>query len=321
MNDEVLAPFFESENDVERERIMGELIVRRADPVARRVVGRYRFSSSALAQEDVDDILATVRLRLLQKLRALANADGDVVERFDDYVATLTYHTIYDFLRRRFPQRARLKNQMRYLLLNDPRFDLWNTGEGTVCGPREWRHSRAVSPSNITDLPGRHEAPAAIHAVLRQAGGPVLLDDLVRVLADAWSVTDAVSSRADLLADLQPLPGSQLESRQYLDALWREILALRPLQRAALLLNMRDDDGTNAIAHLVLIGAATMEEIAGAVEMSIEELSTLWNDLPLDDLRLASRFGVTRQQVINLRRAARERLARRLSAYRNERPS
>ena len=35
--------------------------------------------------------------------------------------------------------------------------------------------------------------------------------------------------------------------------------------------------------------------------------------LPLDDLRVAERFGITRQQVINLRKSARERLGRRLA--------
>jgi hypothetical protein len=40
-------------------------------------------------------------------------------------------------------------------------------------------------------------------------------------------------------------------------------------------------------------------------------LSALWDQLPLDDLSIAARLGVTRQQVINLRKAARARLARR----------
>ncbi len=38
------------------------------------------------------------------------------------------------------------------------------------------------------------------------------------------------------------------------------------------------------------------------------ELATLWQELPLEDARIAVILDVTRQQVINLRRTARERL-------------
>jgi hypothetical protein len=42
-------------------------------------------------------------------------------------------------------------------------------------------------------------------------------------------------------------------------------------------------------------------------------LAELWNRLPLSDLEIGARLGATQRQVINLRKAARERLARRLS--------
>jgi hypothetical protein len=51
--------------------------------------------------------------------------------------------------------------------------------------------------------------------------------------------------------------------------------------------------------------------------MPAEELARMWNDLPIDDMRIATRLGIKRQQVINLRKAARARLARRLVAWRS----
>jgi predicted DNA-binding protein (UPF0251 family) len=48
------------------------------------------------------------------------------------------------------------------------------------------------------------------------------------------------------------------------------------------------------------------------MELSTEELAALWNDLPLEDLRIAEMLGISRQQVINLRKSARHRLARRV---------
>ena len=45
-----------------------------------------------------------------------------------------------------------------------------------------------------------------------------------------------------------------------------------------------------------------------------DRFAELWNDLPLEDSAIAQLLGITRQQVINLRKTARERLARRMRA-------
>jgi len=94
--------------------------------------------------------------------------------------------------------------------------------------------------------------------------------------------------------------------------LWREIAALPPRQRTALLLNLRDRDGLNALALFVLVGVTTIGDLASATGLTVERLWTIWDELPLDDLTIAGMLGVTRQQVINLRKSARERLARRV---------
>ena len=64
---------------------------------------------------------------------------------------------------------------------------------------------------------------------------------------------------------------------------------------------------------IVLTGIALFDDLAAVLEMSPEALAAIWNDLPLDDLRIASMLQVTRQQVINLRKSARQRLERRMS--------
>lgn len=40
----------------------------------------------------------------------------------------------------------------------------------------------------------------------------------------------------------------------------------------------------------------------------LDELTRVWNGLPLDDLKIAARLGLNRQRVIDLRRTARQRL-------------
>jgi hypothetical protein len=86
-------------------------------------------------------------------------------------------------------------------------------------------------------------------------------------------------------------------------------------QRRALLLNLRGTDGRGCIALLPLTGVATLQQIAAALEMPAEHLAGLWRSLPLDDIALAEQLSLTRQQVINLRKSARARLARRLKAF------
>jgi hypothetical protein len=49
--------------------------------------------------------------------------------------------------------------------------------------------------------------------------------------------------------------------------------------------------------------------------LGAEEFANLWNELPLEDASIASLLGVTRQQVINLRKSARERLTRRMKGF------
>jgi hypothetical protein len=94
--------------------------------------------------------------------------------------------------------------------------------------------------------------------------------------------------------------------------LWQELQQLPVRQRIALLLNLRDAEGQGMIASLPLTGVATMRQIAAVLEMPAAELAALWRDLPLDDQRIALRLQLTRQQVINLRKSGRDRLARRL---------
>ncbi len=60
--------------------------------------------------------------------------------------------------------------------------------------------------------------------------------------------------------------------------------------------------------ELELLGIASLRTIAGRLDLSPNELAGLWNRLPLDDLAIAKMLDCTRQQVINLRRVARDKL-------------
>jgi hypothetical protein len=90
--------------------------------------------------------------------------------------------------------------------------------------------------------------------------------------------------------------------KEYLDWLWREIKSLSDRQRRAFLFH------SDVLQELELLGIASIRVIAGPLNLTAQELAELWNRLPLDDLAIAKMLDCTRQQVINLRRVARDKL-------------
>lgn len=324
-NDAVLAPVIGAEDTATRNDAIADVITRRARAVMARVLAPYKRSGFALTPQDADDIVASVSLRLVSKLRALSEAADEPIERFDDYVAALTFNTAYDFFRSRYPRRARLKNRLRYIVSRDPRLAVWGPSDLSVAGLAAWRGRRdRVDPGEILRrdastamLDAANQADAVV-AILTFIGAPVRFEDLVRLAADLWSVVDLREATGGTLS-VQPTQLAGAESREMLGMVWREILDLPMRQRAALLLNLREEEDGNAVALLVTSGVATLPEIAAALEMSVADLAQLWSRLPVDDLTIAERLGLTRQQVINLRKSARARLTRRMAAAGNAR--
>jgi hypothetical protein len=239
------------------------------------------------------------------KLRA-----ADPIENLPDYVARLTFNAINDHFRRRYPERTRVKNRLRYALTHDQRLALWPIGEQFAGGLAAWRgamHARAEA----VELPAaalRERVAEMLVGLFERVGEPLYFRALLESMAPLWRVTDARAAEPSE----QRTPLDRLEHSDLLSALWREIEQLRPMQRKALLLNLREAATSHALGLLIFTGTASVDAVLAALEMTRGELAAIWNDLPLDDLRIAGMLGVTRQQVINLRRSARQRLARRL---------
>jgi hypothetical protein len=147
-------------------------------------------------------------------------------------------------------------------------------------------------------------------AILRTIGRPVMLDDLVALLHDIRADRQLEEVDVERIADPARTADAILEHRDALEVLWREIQRLPRPQRAALLLNLRDADGGNALGLLVLLGVATFDAVAAAIGIATDALAAVWSRMPLDDLEIGRQLGLSRQQVINLRKAARRRLER-----------
>jgi DNA-directed RNA polymerase specialized sigma24 family protein len=261
-----------------------------------------------------EDLGAIVMLRVIGRLDELASGGGEPIERLREYVARLARNVTSDLLRSRYPERRRLRRRICTVLARDARFAMWPTPNGVLCGLRAWRGMERTKEAPVLGRRDASDAGATLRELFELAGGPLSVNAVTQTLATSWNVTDTLILDASELPlpDTSATPDLRIENRAMLENLWREVRELRPLQRAVLLLNLRDVDGSNALALLVLLDIATFDEIATAIGLPPESLAAIWSDLPIDDLRIGEMFSLRRQQVINLRQAARQRLGRRV---------
>jgi hypothetical protein len=273
----------------------------------------------------------------LQSLRA--DPTSPPIESFSDYTATVAYHACAHHLRRRYPARARLKNRLRYVLTRDRRFALSTAPEGLVCGLAGWRSAGArrsatdrlerivAEPDRWmpwTRTPSRADDPAAtVGALLRAAGGPVDFDRLVGAVAalsrsQGAEMTPDTTALASVARETWPAADVALDQRRQTERTWEQVCRLPLRQRVALLLNLRDAQGAGMLWVFPIMGVASIRQIARVLEIPDLEMAELWNRLPLDDLSIGQRLRCSRQQVINLRSAARKRLTHRLAELAGE---
>ncbi|HEY0156882.1 MAG TPA: hypothetical protein VGF28_06260 [Thermoanaerobaculia bacterium] len=299
--DDLVAALRLATDTAAREALLEELLTVDAPPV---IEGALNRRHASIGRGDRDDLRAQVLVRLLRRL-ARYDEQEKPIERFEDYVAIVTYHVVDDYVRTCNPQGAFAANRIRYVLRHDGRFATWESGGETVCGLAEWRGRPA------TDLESGAGRPTAIDGgvlarLFAESGGPLLLRAVIAHCTEPPGAPRAVTAADDAAF-------GAVAVRQLLVKLWQEILELPRPQRLALLLNLRDGPASGALSELPLAGVASVDAIAAALGWEGGELSAHWQELPFDDDRIAALLGVTRQQVINLRKAARARLARRLA--------
>jgi len=347
--DDLLVAFVAASAEAESQAVLEDLICNHAQPLIKNIV-RFKlkayspYGSLNLDQQEVDDISGEVIVRLVDTLRLCKSAPREKsIASLRSYVATMAYNASDQYLRHKYPRRFSLKNKVRYILTHDPRLALWESDRSEpLCGLSSRPRVRKAGSSSFSRDENREELhkfllkrfagrifdrvnPADLtHAVLEFTGAPVEIDDLVTVMADVLAIRDphprtSTQDEAERLSsDPRTAMDGAFDDKQRLGMVWAEITQLPPRQRAALLLNLRDERGEPAIVWLPMLRIASIEQIAAALEMAAEDLAAIWNDLPLDDATIAVRLGASRQQVSNLRKCARERLSRRLMGQRKQ---
>ena len=327
---DILQRYLSLPDDEEAEETLSTLVVVHAQPVTRRVVARRLHGASP---DQLEDVCSDALVSLIARLRALRREPAEMspISDFAAYAAGVAANAVNQHLAARYPERNRLRRRLRMVCVADRRLRIWETSIGIwLCGLVSHSDderapaadletcrselSRVRLPRDLADL---------VVLALTQTGRAVELNELTQLCANVTGAVDQpqdVDRLEDTLADGAVLADRRTELGAWVRQLWAEIRELPDRQRTALLLNLRSAHGT-AIELLADLGVASFRELADVLGLTKEDLAALWNRLPLDDREIAERLGVERQQVINLRSAARQRLQRRMSQcqYRSRR--
>lgn len=341
--DSLFASFLEAGDESTSAGRLTELIEECIEPLVKALVrGKLHVSLQPTDERQINqdawDLVSEVKTLIVAKLGNLKSGTvSEGIENLEAYVKTVATNTCNQYLRKKYPHRLRLKNQMRYLLSHDRRFSLWKSVAGDwLCGSREWQEhdpdfgktelsdqltdelrqkldKEGVSPerSNIVDLVG---------AIFSKYQRPLLFVDLVTLAFQLRGIKEPIEVPEDEAVSGNSLKHesditNRIEQAEFLKGLWEEIGSLPLRHRAALLLNLRNSHGEGLITLLPLTRVASIRQIAERLEFPIEEFAGVWNELPWDDLTIADHLKLTRQQVINLRQSARATLRRRLNYF------
>jgi DNA-directed RNA polymerase specialized sigma24 family protein len=339
--DKVLEPLLLAASDEQAGDFLLQVINAHAEPVIKGII-RYKLHLSyhQAQRTEADDIYQEVLLQLLTELHQLRNApDEHPITDLRGIAAVIAHRTCSRWMRRQFPERHALKNRLHYLLTRQPGMALWEADDGkTVAGFALWqgqKHAASLERlGHLSDEEGllahirslktgrQQDLGDALAAIFNHLGGPIEFDELVSSVAALLQIrdqpvesTDENEGALDFLAAREPDAAWLVEKRIFLQRLWEELQQLPLNQRAALLLNLKDAEGRGCIALFTVTGIATLRQLAGVLEINADRFAEMWNELPLEDARIAELLLLTRQQVINARKSGRERLTRRLKGF------
>ena len=150
-NDAVLLPYLQATDETQASLELETLICENAQPIIGDVIPRKlrigQLTGSDLTDDEAIDLTGEVTLKLVRRLRELrSNSVEQGIENFRGYVAVMTYHACDSYLRKKYPRRHSLKNQLRYGLTHCERFALWEADDGVwYSGFARWRDQQSVT--------------------------------------------------------------------------------------------------------------------------------------------------------------------------------
>ncbi|HVG22225.1 MAG TPA: hypothetical protein VNI02_24525 [Blastocatellia bacterium] len=342
--DSLLKALLDEADEAGRDQLLEELICRYARPVINRVIASKlnlsRSHCDSVEGQDQADIGEEVVVQLIRRLALIRGGGAAMLGNFESYVAAAAYNECSNYLRRKYPARARLKNRLRYILSHHKQLAIWQPERREwLCGFASWRdqppsrrstdrlRQLSADPHSINYFSdsAQQDVLRVVKATFEFVGAPITLDGLTDVVSDILGINDKAArsepdeqlngAADDVWPDTEALFNERIDKQAYLKQVWKEIRELLPEQRVAMLLNLKDGEGSDITTTLVSSGVATISEMAEALGLSVEEFLGLWNRLPLSDEEIATRLGVRAQRVSSLRQSGRRRLSRRMDLY------
>jgi RNA polymerase sigma factor (sigma-70 family) len=340
--DPLLEPLLEPNRDEEIDQYLSQLIATHVGPVIKGIV-RHKLhmnSHGGIEQADAEDIHQEVVVQLLATLQRFREQPaGRPISDLRGLAAVIAHRACSQWMRQLRPERHALKNRLSYLFTRHRGFALWQDGGRLTAGLATWqgRKDAAIEEqlkqlladeallAGVRSLKSRKLADwgGAMTEIFNRLGAPIALDMLVGVVVEMLQIEerpvetiDQIQGAAELdLSARQPDVAQQTERRIFLQRLWEEVRQLPMNQRAALLLNLRDQEGRGCLALFPALGIATFRQVAESLEMEAERLAELCGGSPLEDAKIAELLQLTQRQVINARKSARQRLTRRLKGF------
>lgn len=331
--DALIERFGRESDDRKANALLDDIFRRFGVEAIRRSVERGAGRSRCF--DDAEDLIGEVSLSLVERLRRFRDKQCSKVDCFRAYTESVTRNAIHSRSQRERPLRTKLIANLRYAVSSSPRLHSWKNEAGvTLIGLMDGPSAQAAGTLiarlledprslpvllRLDDAFSSFDLRTIVTRLIEAIGGPAPFYSVVNVIAGARELADGrpvaesqfdAGPFYDRMVDTAPDAERTAIAQQELRALWNSIQDLPMLQRAALILNLRDPLGRGVIALLLETKIATRSQIAQAVGMSLDELLTRWDDLPMDDRSIAHRYGVTPVQVVSLRRAARTRLLR-----------
>src|ERR1700741_2275235 len=133
-----LLPYLQATSEADSDRVLSTLVAECIGPVIKQVIGSklrvyFDHAGRAPGHPDAEDLYSATLLQLLTRLKECKASPIDKsIGNLQSYVAVISYHSCYEYLRFKYPQRHNLKNKLRYLLTHQPSLALWESGSGNL---------------------------------------------------------------------------------------------------------------------------------------------------------------------------------------------
>ncbi len=341
--DSVLLPFLltsdESEADNQLRHLLVDVAVPVIKPIVRSSIGRWDLQGRRNHEsQDVEDVISETVVRVLDTLRGLRRSSaGPSISNFIHYVTIVAHHACDTYLRFKYPNRTRLARALRYAMNRSRHFATWREPNGRwVCGLAQWHNERGVvrpgwvnqafmEPDRVIKWENTGDIDELLWATFNGSQAPLVIDDVVSLAAEILKVTDDPVSMADYLRSNHAGlavefddPVDTAAQRLLLEHVWKWIVSLPLKQRISLLLAAKDETKTSIAVLLAEVRVASLEDIGGAVGISIDDFVLLLPKLPLSDAAIGKRLNVSRRKIKSSRLSGRRRLRRQLKSEKDE---